>query len=454
MTTNTLSTTVKEIENCRFEINLSIPYESYRKEYVTIKKDIAKNLKLPGFRTGKVPDSMVEKKFKPSIEAKTTEKIISQSYQESLEKEKWKVFGAPELQDIPKIEENKEINVTLVVDKYPSCTTDSFEGVNIKADDCELEESDIKKAILRQLRTEGKLESSTEVFSPKHMAKCDVNILSKIDDEYLKNRLPFKDITFDATLAEKVDDLGADFGFLGLGNSVLGLKEGEKNKITKKVENSFGMTALQGKKIEFEIEVKEIKKIVLPEINDELLKKWGYESEDDMRTKIKKQYEDLIVLKKKQNREALLLKELRKKNKFEMSSKFIDHIISNTIENEKKQNPMMAQSLQGQSFEKIKDLYEEKAIIDIQNSLLLNRYLENNKTEVAEEELSSKIEELAKTQNQDVKQFRRDLIKSGEYTRIKNNLNHEKLINDILSNGKESIDKKLSFDDFFEQKVV
>ena len=453
MTNNTLSTNIKEIENCRFEIDLTIPYQSYLEEYGLIKKDIAKNLKLPGFRQGKVPESMVEKKFQPSMEAKATEKVISKSYQEALQKKKWKVFGTPELQELPKVAQQKDIEIKLIVDRYPVCTTNNFSGVEITVNDCELKPEDVQKAIRRQLRSEGKLEVSEEAFAPEYMAKCDIDIVSEIEDKELKKRLPFKDITFDATLVESIEELSGEFGFLGIGKEVLGLKEGEKKKITKKIEANFGLDSLQGKKIELEVTVNEIKKIHLPKIDAELLKKWDYKSEDDMKSKITKQYEDLIVMKKKQDKERFLLAQLREKNKFDISEKFIDHIIANTIENEKKQNPMMAQSLEGQSFDKIKELYQERAIIDIKNSLLLNCYLENNKVEASEEDLNDKLEEIAKMQNQDVKELRRNLIKSGEYTRLKNNLNHEKLIETILKEGKEITGKTLSFEKFLEEKA-
>ena len=140
---------ITRLEHSRVKLSLTIDKESAEKEYADILADYAKKAQMPGFRKGKVPPSVLERKFGDSIKAEAVEKIIEESLKTVFEEieEKPLSFEAPELQEEYKLSFDEDFSFAVAYDIYPTVDLGPYTGLTVEKPRVKITEDDEKREL-------------------------------------------------------------------------------------------------------------------------------------------------------------------------------------------------------------------------------------------------------------------------------------------------------------------
>jgi trigger factor len=254
--------------------------------------ELSKTMQLPGFRPGKVPMSMVRKRYGDAVNAEIVEGAVNDASDRVLSERNLRPAMQPKL-ELVKPGQNSDLEFTLQLEILPDISLPSFTDIALKKPVAEVSEQAVTDALdrLRQQR-----QTFTPVETPRPAEKGEqltVDFIGRIDGE-----------AFKGGTANDVGIIVAGPGFIpGFSEQLEGATPGETKTIQVTFPEDYQATELAGKQAEFEITVKALNVANLPDADDELAKGVGLESLEALRTNITEritgEYAQLSRLKQK-----------------------------------------------------------------------------------------------------------------------------------------------------------
>ena len=433
------------LENCQFQLNIEIPSKELKNEYEIVKKEFLKQAHLPGFRKGKVPVNIVDKKFKNHIRERVLKNILPKAFQKAVDEKKLKTFGQPKIEEVTDYEDDKPLKVEFKVDKEPSVEIGKNEEIEITEDNITIDDIDIQEEIDSVTRSKATIEDkSTPVKENDHL-KINISVDGEENASLnLKNHpihfKPLNPIPYD------------------LFEDIKNLEKNQKKKIKKSYSKEHQDERLRGKTLDFEIEVLEIKELKPPDLTESIAKELGYDSVENLKNRCKSNLENFITSHKKTSKYNALMDALIKKSNFQIPSSLMEFNVNRYIDNLKAQfanKEQMFQSyltMQNKTINDIREQFEKQVQLDIKRELILMKIKSDYKIEVKEDEIIQRIQKIADFEKKDVKQLRKEIIKSGEYTRLKDDICIEKGMDFILEKVKIKKGRNLSVNQLLIEK--
>lgn len=271
-----LKTNVEVLEDSRTKLTVTIPVEQVDAAVAEAYKQLAKEVRLPGFRPGKAPRKMIEQALGSDYALnQAAENLINRTYGVALDQESLRVMGEPKFDDPDDLAEGKEFTYCVSVETRPTL---------------KLKSTDVEITMPPRETTEAEIDAQVEE------ARNRLAGLEPVEDRGIEEH-DFAMISFTSTLdgedyeGSKLDkymyQLGEGLMPKQFEEALIGVKAGEKAVAEFVVEASGANEEFAGKTIHFDIEVHEIKQKVLPELNDEFAVSSGFESLENMREEIK-----------------------------------------------------------------------------------------------------------------------------------------------------------------------
>lgn len=265
-----MNITVDKQPNCIATLSVEIPSDAVKSERDRIVSTYASQARLQGFRPGKAPRKVVEKRFAKEISEELKDRLTRQAYDEAMRKEDLKVldFGVPaNFTESPAGSVSFESSLVLA----PDITLPEYKGIPIKAPSAEVTDADIEKN-LEQLRERL---AEYEDIDDRGAEDGDLVVLdyqSTLDGQPLEEALgkPAGYIAGREGFWMKVDETSFLPGFAA---QLLGAKPGDEKEVTVTVPEDFPVAELREKELLFQVSVKELKRVVLPEMDDEFASK-------------------------------------------------------------------------------------------------------------------------------------------------------------------------------------
>jgi len=265
--------TVEKISDTRKAVTVSVTAEETAQTGKEVVSAFARQANLPGFRPGKAPVDMVQKRYAKEIADEVNSKLTSQAYELINKDESLAVYALVNIEGAAFTPGNSG-EVKFTVDVRPEFTTPEYKGIEVSVDSEEVSKEEIEKAIenIRRQRAEYKpVERAAE--------KGDYVRLSyegKLGDKKISEIAPDRHML--GTQASTWEEAGAEEGTPGVRavvDGIVGMKAGDKKTVTEKFAKDFDVKELAGKSAEYDIEVKEVRERVLPEMNEEFFKAMG-----------------------------------------------------------------------------------------------------------------------------------------------------------------------------------
>ncbi|MGA1846170.1 trigger factor [Deferribacter abyssi] len=420
---------VKNAEKSQKELSIEIPVEKYNEAFEAEYRKIAPTVNIPGFRKGKAPKSVVLKQFKHRISVNALEKVINESIIQALSEHKINPLNTPDVRDV-NFEEGEPITFKVYVDVFPEYDVIKYEGYEFVKEKDEVIEEDVDK-VLEKLRMQN------ISYEPADDAEVQDGDMVVIDFEGFIDEEPFeggnaKDYSFiigSKTLLEEFE------------KGIIGHKKGDEFEIEVTFPENYFEKSLAGKKAVFKINIKEVKKKIEPELNDDFAKDVDEECNtiEDLRVKVRRDLEEEVEQIAKENLYDKVIEKLIEENPFDVPDTLIkeqaERLATQTMQQYQYMYGVNPDQL-GLNKEKLVEEYWNLAEKQIKSALILNKIAEKEKIEVTDEEVDKKIEELASKLKKNVDEYKKELERFGGINNLKNNILTDKIFDFIFSKNK------------------
>lgn len=395
-----MKTTVKKLSDTKVELTISLGSEELSAaEQVALTK-MAADVKVPGFRKGKVPVSVAAKHVNPAaLQEQTLDNALSKAVAEAFMAEKIQALDRPAV-DVKKFVPGQELEFTAEVEIIPPVKLGNYKKLKAKRQAVKVEDKEVEEIITRMR------ENFTE--------KTEVKRAAKEGDEAVIDFTGKKDdVPFDGGAAKDFAlKLGSGQFIPGFEEGVVGHKAGETFDLKLTFPKDYHAKELAGADVVFTVTLHKVNELSLPEVNDEFAAKCGpFTSVDELKADIKR---EIIAQKEREADEKLkddLVGELAEASKVALPELLIDDQIR-SIEQDLMQNLMyrgltLDSYLQTQKFTD-KDDWRAKearpaAEKRVKAGLVLAELSKELGVEVSHEELSTQIEAMKQQYGRDPK---------------------------------------------------
>ena len=377
--------------------------------------ELQKEISLKGFRTGKVPPSVIKSQFGKSIYGEIIDKILRETSAQAIEKEKIKIAGQPKI-DLKTFGEGKDLNYELQIESLPEIKLKSFEKY---------------KAVEYKVKIEDKiiLEKLNEISNQnKQFIDKKENEKAKIQDQVIFDYSATVDGNkFEGSEGKGVQlELGKDLFLKGFDQQLVGVKKNEVKNITAKLPANHPKKELANKVTKFECKILNVKESKENKIDDNFAKIMGAKDLNDLKKLIEKQISSQYSQALNSITKKEILDQIEKSHELVLPENLIEQEIS-----------IMTQSLKDEEKEKHKKNNEKIAKSRIKLGLLLNEYGEKNNLKVSDEEVRAEIQKQIKGMPGQEKMVLDYYQKNPSASQsLKGSLYEEKIINLIKSNIK------------------
>jgi len=261
-------------------MTVSLPPDAFEKAFTARLKRMSKQVKLPGFRPGKVPLKVVEAQYGGQILKEVTGELIQSSFQEAIGSEGLRPASGPKI-DPKNIERGQQLEYVAEFDIYPEVNKLDLSGETIEVPACEVTEDDIQDTI-------NTMQKQRMVWKPvERAAKNDdqvvIDFTGTIDGELFEGG--------SATSVPLV--LGSGAMIPGFEKGLLNCKAGEEKEIEITFPKDYQVANLAGKKASFNVKIVQVSEGQMPELNEDFVKQFGVESGsmDELREGVKSNLE-------------------------------------------------------------------------------------------------------------------------------------------------------------------
>ncbi len=294
-----MKSTIEDISSVKKKLHIQVTPDAIAQEMMKAVADAAKKAKIPGFRPGKAPKAVVERHYAAEIETEVMNKLITASYLHALQEHNLNPVDVPNITNISPFDKTAPLNFTAVVEVRPNIELGTYDGLEVKEGNIDVTDDEVNQTIdhLRDMYAQ------LEVVEGRPLEKNDTAI---IDFEGSRDGKAIEG----AKATDYMLSLGSNSLIPGFEEQLVGMNRGETRMIKVTFPADYNNKELAGTDAQFTVTLKEIKKKVLPELNDEFAKDIGdNKSLAELKEGIKK---DIEIRKKNEltsnQRETLLSK--------------------------------------------------------------------------------------------------------------------------------------------------
>jgi len=336
--------------------------------------ELQKEVSLKGFRTGKVPPSVIKSQFGKSIYGEVIDKILRETSAKAIEEKKIKIAGQPKI-DLKTFGEGKDLNYELQIDSLPEIKLKSFEKYSAVEYKVKIED----KIINEKLKEISQHNKQFEDKEEKDNAKIGDQVIFDYSATVDGNK-------FEGSEGKGVQlELGKDLFLKGFDEQLIGVKKNEIKTLDSTLPANHPKKELANKKVKFECKVLNVKSPKENIIDDNFAKIMGAKDLNDLKRLIESQISSQYAQALNSITKKEILDQIEKNHEIDLPKNLIEQEIS-----------IMTQNLKQEDKEKHKTNNEKIAKSRIKLGLLLNEYGEKNNLKVSDEEVRNEIQKQIK----------------------------------------------------------
>jgi len=424
-----MKSTIEDISAVKKKLHIQVTPEAIAQEMVKALADVAKKAKIPGFRPGKAPRAVVERHYAAEIESEVMNKLISASYLQALQEHSLSPVDMPSISNISPFDKAAPLNFTAVVEVRPKIELGTYDGIEVKEQEMTVSDDEVNQTIDR-LR---EMYANLEVVEGRPLEKNDSAV---IDFEGFQDGKPIEG----AKASDYLLELGSNALIPGFEEQLTGMNKGETREIQVTFPADYTNKDLAGKDARFTVRLQEIKKKVLPELNDEFAKNIGEDkSLAELREGIRK---DIEIRKRNEQASAqreALLSTLVDAHTFDVPAGMVDRELLSMARSHATR--LARRGADMKTFDIAKFREENKALAEkrVKGLLLLEEIAVKEKVDVSDQEVSSALAAMARSSNQSVDAIKKYYeSQEGGLENLRSSLIQEKTLGLLLSRAKKS----------------
>jgi trigger factor len=407
--------------NTKREIQVEVPAEEVTRETDTLIQKYQKLARLPGFRRGHVPASIIRQRFGEDIKSEVVDALVPRYFRRETDKQGLIPVSQPRVTDLH-IHEGEPLRFKASFDVLPEIKVEGYK--ELRADKPEI-------AV-----TDEEVEQALKSLQEQHATFTSVEGSPLADGEFAQVSLDGqpkggegKPVHMDEILVE----IAGKNTMPEFTENLRGARAGDERSFDVVYPQDFSDQRLAGKTLTYTVKIHAIKQKSLPELNEQFAKELGeFNNLVEVRQKIREGMEAERKREAERQAKDKLVAELIKRNDLELPEALVDRQIDLRLE-----RGLRALSAQGMKAEDIKKMdlnrlragQREQAVQEVKASLLLDKVAQEENIQVSDGEIDREVEILAKQSKQTPEAIRARLTRDGALDRIRNRIRNDKTLN-------------------------
>ncbi len=402
-----MSFEVSNVGPCKRAIKFSIPPEEVNEAFARTWRSAQQNVQLKGFRPGKVPRAVIEKKFGPQLLDDVKQNLINTAFRAAIQEHDLRVLRSPSVDtDAIKVERDQPVAFEVTVDVRPEFDLPVYRGIDVAAPQVIVNDLEVDNEIERMRSRFAEVEAVEGAVAAKG-DYLQVDVDYQIDGAVV---LHHDDAVVDMN-GDTIDGLEAQGGaMLFVGKAV-----GATVSVSLVLPKTFEPKGYAGAKANLLTSVKAIKRVKLPDVNDEFAKKVGADDAADLRVKIKEEVGRAKGDQRNRYIEDRVIDELIKKTSFEVPVDLVEESVKEQLH---RMEHMLVERGKSEAEARAQaaseaDNVRQDRMRSLRSTFLLDRIAEAEKLTVSEQELESAVRMLAAVHNRPLQEVFDELVESG-----------------------------------------
>jgi len=411
--------------SCRRELELEIPAEEISKASEKVAKEFAKMARVPGFRPGKAPISLIKRRFAEDIKSEVLQNLVPETVEKAVAEQKLTPVSQPQVDKL-EFNEGQPVKFRASFDVLPEFTLANYKNLEIEMPEMNLTDEDITKAL-------AEMQQRAAAFTP-------VEGRAVQNDDFVQVKLHGTPEGGGEPLqAESVlCHVGAEETMEPFNENLRGANVSDHKDFDVNYPADYPDAKLAGKLFHYSVDVLGIKTKKLPELNDEFAKDVSdATSLDELKSKVKESLEHERDHRQKDLQREKVIGELVKLHDFPVPESLVEHQMDVRLER-------VVRSLAQQGVDpravnidwvSLRRRQEDRAKDDVKAELVIDRIATEEKIDVTDEEVDHELEHMAGHSGESAEALRARLTKQGALDRMKAKLRSDKTIDWLAQNA-------------------
>jgi trigger factor len=403
--------------DCKRSLEIEIPAEEVQKTKDEVTETIRNKARLPGFRPGKAPISLIRSRFSSEIRSEVLDKLLGQAFRARVEKEDIKVVGTPDIRELH-FEPDEPIRFKAEFEVAPSFEIGEYHGLPVRYVEPGVTDEEV------DARVESMRETKAEYVNvdPRPIETGDYVVV------HVKSV---------AGLAEPIEQdalqvqVGSDDTLPEFSQNLLGASPDEVKEFDVTYSEEYGQERLAGKTVRFQLTPKVIRRKELPALDDEFARDLGdYRDLEEFKAAVRKSIAHEKQFAAQQTAKDALIDKLIDANDFPVPEAYVDRQIENQVRG--KISELAAKGIDPATLKldwtKVKETQREKAVRNVKAALLLEKVADREAIHATRDEVDREVQLFAKREREPIAAVRAKLEKEGTIGRIADHIRTEKTI--------------------------
>ncbi len=428
-----MKVTVEKSGPCRNTLRVELPADQGEAEYERVAAAFVKASRLPGFRQGRAPRPLVERRYAREIEAETKDRLVAQTYPAALRQAGIHPVAVLDLQVV--FRRGAAAQYTVVLDVPPEFKLPKYKGIPVKGRPIEVNDEAVNQALAEWLDRIARYEPA----APRPVA---ANDLVRVDYEGRMDGKPLASLGASVAGVAQASNFWAVVGtttFLpGFDEGLVGLSVGEHREISVTFPAGYRVQALAGRTAQYRVHVKEIREKHLPALDADLFKQAGVESEAALRARIRADLEADMRRRETERLKEDIAQYLLAKTSLDLPESLVQEE-TRAMYVSLVRDTLMRGASREQLQESRKSLVEAAARSageKVKLGYILHRIAEEEHIDVEPAELDQAVETLSARTRMDAGALRRELEEKKELDALRHQVRMRKTLDALLAQSK------------------
>jgi trigger factor len=445
---------------CKREIEVEIPADVVAKHQEKLVQQYSRQARIPGFRKGKVPASMVRSRFSSEITSDVVEHLVPQYFREAVLKGGFRPVSQPHIYGL-EFTPGEPIKFKAAFEVLPEFDLVDYKAIKVEKPDVTVTDEQVDNEIKL-------LQEKQASFDPVDEERgAEKGEFVQVSFEARPKNLPDDEPEAEGTqekseeageakdaaaenpeqkdaqpvqMEEVLVEIGGANTIPEFTKNLAGAKAGEERSFEVSYPEDFYDKRLAGMVFDYKVKVNAIKKKTLPELNDEFAKELSpdFQNIGDLKQRFRENMEAELKHKTEHEAKDKLVEELVSKHDFPVPRSMVEHQIDLRLERGLRAlaaQGMKTEDMRRMDFGRLRAGQEEFAIKEVKSSVLLAKIAIKENIQVSNEELENEIAAMAVQMQQPVEEVRKRLTEDNAVERLRDRMRSEKALNLLYSNS-------------------
>ncbi|MGB8030642.1 MAG: trigger factor [Terracidiphilus sp.] len=420
--------------DCTRELVIDVPADEVAPAWRRVANGYRKYAKIPGFRPGKVPENVIRRRFAAEIRKEVIDTVLPERFNKAVNELNIRPVGQPQVTELT-FEEGSPLHVKAVFEYLPTFSIDGYKDVKVDKPSVEITEEEFQHEIDHLRESRATIEPVEEDRSLQDGDWAEITYKGQIQSDPSASAsegasesqpAPSEPIGGENTLVE----IGGKDTVEAFTNSLRGAKPGQELKLEVIYPADYAENKLAGKTVAYDVEVKAIKRRILPELNDDFAKELGhYETYADLEKSVR----DYLAARKRRSVEAetkdRLFAAMAERFTFPVPESLVQDQIDTRLE--RGLRALAAQGMQPEQmrkldFTRLRAAQRDSALAEVKTNILLDRIAGEENITVSDEDLDKELQIVSIQSREPLDALKVRLTKDGGLARIREQLRRDK----------------------------